>query len=87
MHGFGFASALTDLGLPPTRKLAALFSFNIGVELGQLVVVALILPVLFCLRRTHVYSRLAMPVGSVAISIIGFLWFFQRATGMTIIFG
>lgn len=87
MHGFGFASALTDLGLPPARKLAALLSFNMGVELGQLVIVALTLPVLFCMRQTNVYSRWAMPAASLAISIIGFLWLFQRATGMSIISG
>lgn len=87
MHGFGFASVLTDLGLPPARKLVALFSFNVGVELGQLTVVAGLLPILFLLRRTGAYTRVALPAGSMVIAVIGFLWFLQRATGTSIIFG
>ncbi len=87
MHGFGFASVLTDLGLPPARKLVALFSFNVGVELGQLTVVACLLPILFWIRRTSAYTRVALPAGSMVIAVIGFLWFVQRATGTSIIFG
>jgi hypothetical protein len=87
MHGFGFASVLTDLGLPPARKLAALFAFNAGVELGQLAVVAGLLPILFWIRRTSTYTRVALPAGSMVIAVIGFLWFVQRATGANVIFG
>jgi len=87
MHGFGFASALTDFGLPPTRKLVALFAFNVGVEFGQLAVVAGLLPVLFLIRRSVTYTQIALPAGSVIIMVIGFLWFLQRATGMNIIPG
>jgi hypothetical protein len=87
MHGFGFASVLTDLGLPPARKLVALFAFNLGVELGQLAVVAGVLPVLFLIRRSPAYKQIALPAGSTVITVIGFLWFLQRATGMNIIFG
>lgn len=87
MHGFGFASVLTDLGLPPARKLIALFSFNVGVELGQLTVVACLLPILFWIRGTSTYTRVALPAGSMVIAVIGFLWFVQRATGTSIIFG
>ena len=87
MHGFGFAGALTDLGLPPTRKLVALFAFNVGVEFGQLAVVAALLPILFLMRRSVTYTRIALPAGSAMIMVIGFLWFVQRATGMDIIPG
>jgi hypothetical protein len=87
MHGFGFASVLTDLGLPPARKLVALFAFNVGVELGQLAVVAGLLPVLFPIRRSAAYAQVALPVGSTVIMVIGFMWFLQRATGMNIIPG
>jgi hypothetical protein len=87
MHGFGFASVLIDLGLPPARKLVALFAFNVGVELGQLVVVAGTLPILFWIRRTGTYTRVALPAGSMVIAVIGFLWFVQRVTGTSIIFG
>ena len=87
MHGFGFASVLTNLGLPPARKLVALFAFNVGVELGQLAVVAGLLPVLFLIRRSAAYTQVALPAGSTVIMVIGFMWFFQRATGMNIIPG
>jgi hypothetical protein len=87
MHGFGFASVLTDLGLPPARKLVALFAFNVGVELGQLAVVAGVLPVLFLIRRSSAYKKVALPAGSMVITVIGLLWFLQRATGISIIYG
>jgi HupE / UreJ protein len=87
LHGFGFASVLNDLGLPPARKLAALFAFNLGVELGQLTVVVILLPILFAFRGSLAYRRLVFPVGSAAIAVIGALWFIQRVTGTTIIFG
>lgn len=51
VHGFGFASVLKDVGLPQTGLLWSLLSFNIGVELGQLAVVALGFPVLYLLAR------------------------------------
>ena len=87
MHGFGFASVLTDLGLPPTGKLVALFAFNVGVELGQLAVVAGLLPALFLMRRSATYTQVALPAGSMVIVVIGFMWTLQRATGMNIIPG
>ncbi len=81
MHGFGFACVLNELGLPPGQKLAALLAFNIGVELGQLAIVAALLPVLFLARRTVSYSRVVMPFGSALISVIALIWFVERATG------
>jgi hypothetical protein len=87
MHGFGFASVLTDLGLPPGGRLVALFAFNVGVELGQLAVVAGLLPALFLIRRSATYTRVALPAGSMVIVGIGFMWLLQRATGMDIIPG
>lgn len=82
VHGFGFASVLTEFGLPPGRKLAALISFNVGVELGQLAIVTALLPVLFFARRTIAYTRVVMPVGSFVISMIALIWFIERATGV-----
>jgi hypothetical protein len=49
VHGFGFASVLKEVGLPRRGLLLSLLSFNVGVEIGQLVVVALAFPVLFLL--------------------------------------
>jgi hypothetical protein len=82
IHGFGFASVLTEFGLPPDRKLVALISFNVGVELGQLAIVAALLPVLFFARRTIAYTSVVIPVGSIVISTIALIWFIERATGV-----
>jgi hypothetical protein len=87
MHGFGFASVLSDLGLPPGGRLVALFAFNVGVELGQLAVVAGLLPVLFLMRRSSTYTQVALPAGSMVIMVIGVTWILQRATGINIIPG
>lgn len=82
IHGFGFASVLSEFGLPPDRKLVALISFNAGVELGQLAIVAAVLPVLFLARRSIAYTRLVMPLGSLVISMIALIWLIERVTGV-----
>jgi hypothetical protein len=51
IHGFGFASVLADLGLPRDSLLLALVAFNVGVELGQLAVVAVFLPLAWSVRN------------------------------------
>ena len=79
LHGFGFAGALQDLGLP-TRGLAlSLAGFNIGVELGQLAIVAAFLPLAFALRATPVYRRVLLGAGSAAIAAIAAVWLVERA--------
>ena len=56
IHGFGFASVLADLGLPQNALVTALIGFNVGVELGQLAIVAVFLPLAFWLRATKFYQ-------------------------------
>jgi hypothetical protein len=87
MHGFGFATVLNALGLPPDRKLAALLSFNVGVELGQLAIVIGVLPVLFIARRSLAYTRVVMPVGSLVIAVVAMVWLVERATGVAYFMG
>ena len=82
IHGFGFASVLSEFGLPPDRKLIALLAFTIGVELGQLAIVAAVLPALFLARRTIAYTRVVMPAGSLVIAVIALIWFVERVTGV-----
>ncbi|WP_209721840.1 HupE/UreJ family protein [Duganella sp. 1411] len=81
IHGFGFASVLIDLGLPKTSLLASLFGFNLGVELGQLCIVALFLPLAFTLRNTMFYRRL-LTGGSAAIALVAMVWLVERAFDM-----
>jgi hypothetical protein len=78
VHGFGFAGALSELGLPKGARLVSLFGFNLGVEAGQLFVVGLLLPLLFCLRGAAVYRCRVMPVASIGIAGLACVWLTQR---------
>jgi hypothetical protein len=79
IHGFGFASVLADLGLPRDALLLALVGFNLGVEAGQLAIVAAFLPLAFALRGRWVYRRLVFVGGSAAIALVAAMWFAERA--------
>jgi hypothetical protein len=79
IHGLGFASVLADLGLPSSNLLQALIGFNAGVELGQLAIVVLLMPVTFLIRQTAFYRRLVLPAGATAISCLAVYWIATRA--------
>ena len=79
IHGFGFAAVLADLGLPREVLLLALVGFNLGVEAGQMVIVACFLPVAFVLRNTWLYRRATLVGGSLAIALTAALWLTERA--------
>lgn len=79
LHGFGFAGALREIGLPETDVPMALLTFNVGVELGQLVIIALCLGVLALIRRLAPHAlRPAVLMASYAIGITASFWFLQR---------
>jgi hypothetical protein len=79
IHGFGFAAVLTDLGLPQDSLLLSLVSFNIGVEIGQLAIVAAFLPLAYLIRGSWSYPRLVLTGGSLAVIAIALIWFTERA--------
>jgi hypothetical protein len=79
IHGFGFAGALRELGLPDEALAVSLASFNVGVELGQLAVVAVFLPLAFALRATSAYRLVALKAGSATIAAVALVWFVERA--------
>jgi hypothetical protein len=79
LHGFGFASVLADLGLPQGALLVSLVGFNVGVELGQLAIVAVFLPLAWWLRNGLFYRRLLMLGGSAAIAALAAVWLLERA--------
>ena len=81
VHGLGFANALVDLGLPRESLLAALFAFNVGVELGQLAIVFAALPLITLATRQYSVRRLALPAANLGIAAVGALWFAERALG------
>jgi hypothetical protein len=78
VHGFGFAGALGEIGLPQERTLAALFAFNLGVEAGQLGVVLLLLPLLHALARLPRDPRWVTAPASLALAAAGTWWCGQR---------
>ena len=79
VHGLGFATVLAELGLPRHALIVSLVAFNLGVELGQLAIVALLLTLIFALRETSLYPRLMLRAGSSAIAVLGGLWLVERA--------
>lgn len=79
LHGLGFGGVLLQLGLPREDFVAALIAFNVGVELGQLAVVAAAFALVFLIsRRADVYRRFVVIPGSLAISVAGVLWTIER---------
>lgn len=78
IHGLGFASVLADLGLPTAVMALALVAFNVGVELGQLGLVALVLPLLLVVRDWRLYRGVLFPAGSALAGLVGVVWFVER---------
>jgi hypothetical protein len=78
LHGFGFASVLADLGLPQGAMALALAGFNVGVELGQLAIVAVFLPLAWLARDVRFY-RQATTGASALIALVAAVWLLERA--------
>jgi HupE / UreJ protein len=74
VHGFGFANALADLGLSRGDVVVPLLGFNLGVEIGQLVVVAIVLPLLFIWRARRAYVKRWLPAASSMIVLLSLYW-------------
>jgi hypothetical protein len=82
IHGFGFAGLLVEIGLPTDRLAPALLGFNLGVEFGQLALVALAWPVLrLALGAQPTARALRIQLGSAAVMVVGIYWFLTRAMG------
>ncbi|MFC4810871.1 HupE/UreJ family protein [Paenibacillus sp. GCM10023250] len=78
IHGFGFADILRgtlseDFAMP-------LFSFNLGVEAGQILVLAAVLPLIWAYKQTKLNERFLVFGGSAVVACIGLFWFFERVT-------
>ena len=82
IHGFGFAGALRESGLAGTGWAIAkpLFAFNLGVELGQLAVAALVLPLLLGLNRWPWFARNGARVISALVILVAAFWLWERLT-------
>lgn len=84
VHGFGFAGALKGLGLTQGALALPLFGFNLGVELGQLVIVAAFITLVWALRDTRLYRSVGLRAGSMAIAVLALAWSVERAFDLSL---
>jgi hypothetical protein len=81
LHGFGFAGALIYIGLPQSDIPLALFSFNVGVEVGQLIFIGTVLAVLAAAKRIDFPPQSnchALSAATYAIGMMAAFWFIER---------
>ncbi|MCY3965326.1 MAG: HupE/UreJ family protein [Acidobacteria bacterium] len=85
LHGFGFAGALAEIGLPQRAIALALFLFNVGVEVGQLLVVAVVLAAVAVVKRVGiVVPELILRTPIYATGIIAAFWFVERVARIVV---
>ncbi len=77
-HGFGFATVLSELGLESKYVVVSLLGFNAGVEVGQIVIIAIIFPALFLLRANGWYPRAVLRIGSLLLAAVALVWLAER---------
>ena len=82
IHGFGFANVLIELQLAGGVLALALVGFNVGVELGQLAIVVVLLPLAFGFRHALFYKTLTLQVGSALITLMSLTWMIERLFGL-----
>ncbi len=77
-HGFGFAGVLAEGGLEGEYMVLSLLGFNLGVEIGQVLIICAMFPVLYFLRNTKAYAYI-LNIGSVLLILMSLHWFIERA--------
>jgi len=78
LHGMGFAGVLGELGLPADHQWLTILAFNIGVEVGQMAIVIVLLPILILMRSRSWYWRYGLTITSVVILLIATQWLIER---------
>lgn len=78
LHGMGFAGVLGELGVPADQKVLAVLAFNLGVEIGQMVIVIAVLPLLIFVRNSLWYSRYTLTGTSLVITLVALQWVLER---------
>ena len=81
-HGLGFAGALSEMGIGVDNLGLSRLAFNVGIELGQIVIVAVLLPLFFLVRRWTVYRKVVLPVAAVVMILFSLIWVVERAFGL-----
>ena len=85
IHGFGFAGVLAELNLPTSAFAWALLQFNLGLELGQLLIVVSVTTALFLLRQRPRYRSWVIRGGSFAAILVGVLWLIERTANLSLL--
>jgi HupE / UreJ protein len=85
IHGLSFASALGPMQLPPLAMALALGSFNVGVEIGQIALALLLVPIVFVSRHDAVYRRAVTPAASLAAILLAGMWLLDRVLGLDLL--
>ncbi len=83
VHGFGFAGALREIAVPRAGIPLALFGFNVGVEIGQIAVLAVLLPLVLAAAKREMWQRGGMRVCTATVAAVGIVWFLLRVRGAT----
>ncbi|MEM9265470.1 MAG: HupE/UreJ family protein [Cyanobacteria bacterium P01_F01_bin.13] len=83
-HGFGFADVLAELGVTSQHAILSLFGFNLGVEIGQLAIIAVVFPLLYLLRKQRLYPSVVMKTGALLLGAMSLYWFIERAFDVNI---
>ena len=84
IHGFGFAGVLSELNLPTSEFVIALLQFNVGLEMGQLMIVIGVTTLLFALRQWPSYRMLVVRGGSFAAIVVATLWLIERTANVSL---
>jgi hypothetical protein len=83
-HGLGLAGGLTDLGVLGEHLTLSLVAFILGVEIGHVLIAAVLFPVLFLLRRLGLYRRVVLPLAAAGMILVSGVWVVERAFGTDI---
>jgi hydrogenase/urease accessory protein HupE len=83
-HGLGFAGLLQDFSIPEGRFLSSLLFFNVGIEIGQLLIIIVLLPIIY-LFRSKAWYPLAIKIIAVMISAVALIWFIERVFSLSLI--
>lgn len=85
IHGFGFAGVLQELELPTSAFVGALLQFNLGLELGQVTIVAAVAGLLFLVRERAAYVPWVIRGGSMAAIAVAVVWFIERTADVSLL--
>jgi hypothetical protein len=83
-HGMGFAGGLMGLGVLGEHRALSVLAFNLGVEVGQVLIVVVLFPVLFLVRRLKLYRKMVLPVAAVGLILVSGVWVIERAFGVDV---